>query len=223
MIVLNINDVIRTNKIELYTLPDINLTINNGEIVSCMESYRCDKSTLHNIIGLRGDATSETIEFGEINVDGMDDLKLSYYYNRKLCFMLQCFHLIPALNILDNVALSLFYRKDLLEKEKRDRALEVIEKVCLLDHINYFGAQLFGCQNQRVAIAQEIVRNPEIILADGLTGNLDSKIGIEIVEILHDLNMYGTIIIMVTHDRSISGRTGYIISIFDSKSILIVE
>ncbi len=209
----------QTNDIETYAVSDVNLTINKGEFVSIMGQSGCGKSTLLNIIGLLDDPTSGTIELDGINVENMTDVELARTRNHKLGFIFQSFHLIPALNVLDNVELPLLYRDGISAKDRRARAIEVLKKVGLSHRMKHFPKQLSGGQSQRVAIARALIGNPEIILADEPTGNLDSKTGVEIMEILHNLNKEGTTIIMVTHDRGIAEQTERIISILDGKLI----
>jgi putative ABC transport system ATP-binding protein len=213
----NINKIFRTREIETQALDNIRLTIEKGEFVSVMGPSGCGKSTLLNIIGLLDTPTS-----GTINIDGNDVLKnsekeLSTLRNQKLGFVFQNFHLIPALNILDNVELPLLYRKGISEKERRKRGFEVLEKVELSHRLKHFPSQLSGGQCQRVAIARAIIGKPQIILADEPTGNLDSKMGTEIIEILSSLNREGTTIVMVTHDGKIAEQTHRIIRMLDGK------
>ncbi len=215
----NINKVFQTNEIETHALSNVNLTINKGEFVSIMGPSGCGKSTLLNIMGLLDDATSGTIEFDGVNVEGMSDFELAHCRNQRLGFIFQSFHLLPSLNVLDNVELPLLYRKGVSKKERRARALEVIKKVGLSHRAKHFPAQLSGGQSQRVAIARAIVGNPEIILADEPTGNLDSKTGVEIMEILHTLNREGTTIMMVTHDSNIAQQTARVIHFLDGKMV----
>jgi putative ABC transport system ATP-binding protein len=213
----NINKIFRTREIETQALDNINLIIEKGEFVSIMGPSGCGKSTLLNIIGLLDRPTS-----GSLSIDGSDVLansekELSKFRNQKLGFIFQNFHLIPALNVLDNVELPLLYRKGVSEKERRKRTLEVLEKVELSHRLKHFPAQLSGGQCQRVAIARAIVGNPQIILADEPTGNLDSKMGNEIIEILSSLNKEGTTIVMVTHDGKIAEQTHRIVRMLDGK------
>jgi putative ABC transport system ATP-binding protein len=213
----NINKIFRTKEVETQALDNINLSIEKGEFVSIMGPSGCGKSTLLNIVGLLDSPTS-----GNLSIDGHDvqensEKELSKLRNQKLGFIFQNFHLIPALNVLDNVELPLLYRNNVSEKERRKRALEVLEKVDLSHRTKHFPAQLSGGQCQRVAIARAIVGNPQIILADEPTGNLDSKMGCEIMEILTALNREGTTIVMVTHDEKIAEQTHRIIRMLDGK------
>jgi putative ABC transport system ATP-binding protein len=149
----------------------------------------------------------------------MTDRQLAAFRNRTLGFIFQSFHLIPALNVLDNVELPLLYRKNISAKECKQRAVDALEKVELSHRLKHFPAQLSGGQCQRVAIARAIVGQPEIILADEPTGNLDSKMGAEILELLLNLNREGTTIVMVTHDERIAEQTHRIVRLLDGKTV----
>lgn len=215
----NINKVYQTKEIETVALENVNLTVNKGEFVSIMGPSGCGKSTLLNIMGLLDAPSLGQVSLGGVLVDSMKDKELAALRNQKLGFVFQSFHLIPALNVLDNVELPLLYRK-VSSAERRRRALEVIEKVGLSHRAKHFPMQLSGGQCQRVAIARAIIGNPEILLADEPTGNLDSKMGSEIMEILFRPNKEeGTTIVMVTHDEHIAKQTGRILRFFDGRQI----
>lgn len=215
----NISKVYQTKEIETVALENVNLTVSKGEFVSIMGPSGCGKSTLLNIMGLLDAPSLGQVSLGGVLVDSMKDKELAALRNQKLGFVFQSFHLIPALSVLDNVELPLLYRK-VSSSERRRRALEVIEKVGLSHRAKHFPMQLSGGQCQRVAIARAIIGNPEILLADEPTGNLDSKMGSEIMEILFRLNKEeGTTIIMVTHDEHIAKQTGRIMRFFDGRQI----
>lgn len=215
----NINKVFQTNEIETQALSDINITINKGEFVSIMGPSGCGKSTLLNIVGLLDNASSGSITIDGINIEHLNDTELANIRNQKLGFIFQSFHLLPSLNVLGNVELPLLYRKGISGKKRHEKATAVLEKVGLSHRMKHFPAQLSGGQCQRVAIARAIIGNPAIILADEPTGNLDSKTGNEIMEILHQLNREGTTIMMVTHDKNIAQQTTRIINFLDGKMI----
>jgi putative ABC transport system ATP-binding protein len=177
----------------------------------------CGKSTLLNIMGLLDTPTEGTVLINNTDVAGMSDKKTAAFRNNTLGFIFQSFHLIPALNVLDNVELPLLYRKNISSGERRQRALEALEKVELSHRLKHFPSQLSGGQCQRVAIARAIVGKPEIILADEPTGNLDSKMGTEILELLLTLNREGTTIVMVTHDEKIAEHTHRTVRLLDGK------
>ncbi|WP_047452054.1 ABC transporter ATP-binding protein [Alistipes sp. ZOR0009] len=215
----NIQKVYTTNEIETVALENVNLQVEKGEFVSIMGPSGCGKSTLLNIMGLLDDPTAGQISIGGVAVKSMKDKELAMLRNQKLGFVFQSFHLIPALNVLDNVELPLLYRK-ISSGERRKRAHEVLEKVGLSHRMKHFPTQLSGGQCQRVAIARAIIGSPEILLADEPTGNLDSKMGAEIMELLFNLNKQeGTTIVMVTHDEHIASQTGRIMRFFDGRQI----
>lgn len=215
-----INKIYRTDEIETLALENVNLSIGKGEFVSIMGPSGCGKSTLLNIIGLLDNPTSGTVEIDGIKVEGMDDKKLSAFRNAKLGFVFQNFHLINSLNVIDNVELPLLYRK--MRSSQRTRmAREVLERVGLSHRLRHMPSQLSGGQCQRVAIARAIVGNPEIILADEPTGNLDSKMGSEVMELLHELNVNdGRTIVMVTHNEDQALLTNRIIRFFDGRQVM---
>ncbi|MDR1581875.1 MAG: ABC transporter ATP-binding protein [Prevotellaceae bacterium] len=213
----HLTKIFRTKEIETYALDNINLSVKKSEFVSIMGPSGCGKSTLLNITGLLDQPTEGTVQINDTDVSGMTDRQLANFRNRTLGFIFQSFHLIPALNVLDNVELPLLYRKGLSARECRQRTTEALEKVELSHRLRHFPSQLSGGQCQRVAIARALVGSPEIILADEPTGNLDSKMGAEILELLLDLNREGTTIVMVTHDEKIAERTHRIIRLLDGK------
>jgi putative ABC transport system ATP-binding protein len=215
----NINKIYSTKEIETVALESVNLKIGKGEFVSIMGPSGCGKSTLLNIMGLLDEPSAGLLSIGGVQVASMKDRELAKLRNQKLGFVFQSFHLVPALNVIDNVELPLLYRK-VSASERRKRAIEVLEKVGLSHRTKHFPTQLSGGQCQRVAIARAIIGNPEIILADEPTGNLDSKMGAEIMEILFRLNKEeGTTIVMVTHDEQIAKQTGRTIRFFDGRQI----
>lgn len=215
----NINKIYSTKEIETVALESVNLKIGKGEFVSIMGPSGCGKSTLLNIMGLLDEPSAGLLSIGGVQVASMKDKELAKLRNQKLGFVFQSFHLVPALNVIDNVELPLLYRK-VSASERRKRAMEVLEKVGLSHRTKHFPTQLSGGQCQRVAIARAIIGNPEIILADEPTGNLDSKMGAEIMEILFRLNKEeGTTIVMVTHDEQIAKQTGRTIRFFDGRQI----
>lgn len=193
--------------------------VEKGEFLSIMGPSGCGKSTLLNIMGLLDAPTSGIIQIAGVKVEGMKDKELAAFRNRNLGFVFQSFHLINSLNVLDNVELPLLYR-DVSAKERRRLAEEVLLKVGLSHRMHHMPSQLSGGQCQRVAIARAIVGNPEIVLADEPTGNLDSRMGAEIMEILHKLNQEdGRTIIMVTHNEEQAKQTSRIVRFFDGRQV----
>lgn len=215
----NINKVYRTDEIETQALENVNIQVRKGEFISIMGPSGCGKSTLLNIIGLLDAPTGGEIAINGVDVLGMKDKELSAFRNRNLGFVFQSFHLIGSLNVLDNVEVPLLYR-NIPAKERTRLAKEILEKVGLSHRMYHFPSQLSGGQCQRVAIARAVVGNPEILLADEPTGNLDSKMGAEVMELLHKLNKEeGRTIVMVTHNEAQAKQTDRIIRFFDGRQV----
>jgi putative ABC transport system ATP-binding protein len=216
----NIEKVYQTDEIETIALSNINIEIAKSEFVSVMGPSGCGKSTLLNMIGLLDIPTKGIVQIDNQDIEGWKDKKLAAFRNQKLGFIFQSFHLINDLPVVDNVELPLLYRNGISGKERRIKALEALEKVGLSTRSKHYPSQLSGGQKQRVAIARAIVGNPEIILADEPTGNLDSSMGNEIMDILHNLNKNeNTTIIMVTHDEGLAKKTNRIIHLFDGMQV----
>ena len=214
-----INKIYRTNEIETLALANVNLDVIKGEFVSIMGPSGCGKSTLLNIMGLLDAPSSGKIEINGTSVESMKDKELAAFRNKTLGFVFQSFHLINSLNVIDNVELPLLYRK-MAAKERTRLAKEVLERVGLSHRMRHMPTQLSGGQCQRVAIARAIVGNPEIILADEPTGNLDSKMGAEVMELLHKLNKEdGRTIVMVTHNEEQAKQTSRTIRFFDGRQV----
>lgn len=216
----SINKIYRTNEIETLALENVNLDVEKGEFVSIMGPSGCGKSTLLNIMGLLDAPSSGKIEINGTSVENMKDKELAAFRNKTLGFVFQSFHLINSLNVIDNVELPLLYRK-MPAKERTCLAKEVLERVGLSHRMRHMPTQLSGGQCQRVAIARAIVGNPEIILADEPTGNLDSKMGAEVMELLHKLNKEdGRTIVMVTHNEEQAKQTSRTIRFFDGRQVM---
>ena len=213
-----ITKIYRTKEIETLALEDINLDVDEGEFLSVMGPSGCGKSTMLNIMGLLDVPDAGQITLGGEPVRGMADGAMAELRNRMLGFVFQSFHLIHSLNVLDNVELPLLYRA-CPEKTRREMARAVLDKVGLSHRMKHFPSQLSGGQCQRVAIARAIVGTPRILLADEPTGNLDSKMGGEIMELLCRLNQEGTTVVMVTHDEQLAKRTGRIARFFDGRRV----
>ena len=214
-----INKIYRTDEIETQALENVNLEVQKGEFLSIMGPSGCGKSTLLNIMGLLDTPTSGTIEINGTRTDNMDDKELAAFRNKTLGFVFQSFHLINSLNVIDNVELPLLYRK-MSSSERTALAKQVLERVGLSHRIKHMPTQLSGGQCQRVAIARAIVGNPEIILADEPTGNLDSKMGAEVMDLLHQLNREdGRTIVMVTHNEAQAKQTARTVRFFDGRQV----
>lgn len=215
-----IKKVYRTREIETTALDNVNIGIEKGEFVSVMGPSGCGKSTLLNIIGLLDQPTAGSVEIDGQPTAGLSDKAMASLRNSKLGFVFQSFHLIPTLNVTDNVELPLLYRKGVGASERRRLVEEVLDKVSLSHRMRHMPAQLSGGQSQRVAIARAIVGSPEIILADEPTGNLDSRMGAEVMDILHRLNREdGKTIVMVTHNEEQARQTDRIIRFFDGRQV----
>jgi len=211
----NIEKVYRTSAIETLALNSISLDIAKGEFLSVMGPSGCGKSTLLNIMGLLDAPTKGDIKIDEQKTDHFSDKQLAQFRNKKLGFVFQSYHLINDLQVLDNVELPLLYRTG-SGKERKKLAAAALEKVGLSNRMKHFPSQLSGGQKQRVAIARAIVGRPEIILADEPTGNLDSAMGSEVMDILLQLNAAdNTTIIMVTHDEYMASKTHRLVRLFD--------
>jgi putative ABC transport system ATP-binding protein len=214
-----VQKVYRTDRIETIALSDVNLEVAAGEFISVMGPSGSGKSTLLNILGLL-DAPSE----GAVALDGQpirdyNDRRLARIRNEEIGFIFQTFHLIHDLSVLDNVELPLIYRR-LSGAERRRLALAALERVGLASRVHHFPSQLSGGQQQRVAIARAIVGRPRLLLADEPTGNLDSQMGDEIMEILRGLNRDDqATVVMVTHDQRLAEGTQRIVRLFDGRQV----
>ena len=215
----NINKVYRTDTIETLALNNISLSVGQGEFLSIMGPSGCGKSTLLNIMGLIDEPTQGQIEVAGQQIADYNSKATARFRNQHLGFIFQSFHLINDLSVLDNVELPLLYRK-VGSAERRRLAEEALEQVGLKNRMRHFPSQLSGGQKQRVAIARAIVGRPDIILADEPTGNLDSVMGNEVMDILLRLNeSAGTTIVMVTHDERMAKKTHRLIRLSDGERV----
>ena len=215
----NISKVYRTKTIETVALNKINLKIDKGEFLSIMGPSGCGKSTLLNIMGLLDEPSEGEININQNAIQDYKSKALAHFRNDKLGFIFQGFHLINDLSVVDNVELPLLYRKSTASQRKK-LAEEALESVGLKNRMRHFPSQLSGGQKQRVAIARAIVRKPDIILADEPTGNLDSVMGNEVMEILLQLNKeQDTTIVMVTHDKNMAEKTHRLVRLFDGSQV----
>ena len=215
----NVDKVYRTERVETLALHNINMDVAPGEFVSIMGPSGCGKSTLLNLIGLLDRPNSGSLSIDGNKINGAGEAKLAKFRNEKLGFVFQSFHLVPDLKVIDNVEIPLLYRK-MSAATRRKLAAAALDRVGLASRMDHFPTQLSGGQQQRVAIARAIVGSPRILLADEPTGNLDSQMGEEIMEILHGLNKTdGTTIVMVTHDDRFARRTDRIVRLFDGRQV----
>ncbi len=211
----NVNKYYSTGKIKIHVLKNISLKIKKGEFTGIVGPSGSGKTTLMNIIGcLDSDITGEYFLDGK-NVAKLKDKELSKIRNQKIGFIFQSFNLIPYYNVLENVLLPSFFGKKFNKKQAIERAMNLIEFVGLTHRIKHKPNELSGGQQQRVAIARALMNDPEIILADEPTGNLDSKASEEIIDFFYKLNEEGNTIIVVTHEQSIAKKLKRIIKIKD--------
>jgi putative ABC transport system ATP-binding protein len=215
----NVEKVYRTEKIETLALSNINLDIQEGEFVSVMGPSGCGKSTLLNIMGLLDIPTQGTVQLNGSPILARKDKVLARIRNQEVGFIFQTFHLISDLTVVDNVEIPLLYRR-MSGSKRRQLALKALDRVGLASRVHHFPSQLSGGQQQRVAIARAIVGQPRILLADEPTGNLDSQMGDEVMDILMGLNRdEQTTVVMVTHDPRLAGLTRRIVRLFDGRQV----
>ena len=216
-----VEKIYRTKEIETVALENVNLTVEEGEFVSVMGPSGCGKSTLLNLIGLLDNPTKGTVDLLGSSTAGMKDSGMSEFRNRNIGFVFQSFHLISSLNVADNVALPLIYRAGVSAAECDRRVREVLERLGMSHRMKHFPSQISGGQCQRVAIARAIVGDPRIILADEPTGNLDSRMGAEVMALLHELNRAdGRTIVMVTHNEEQASKTDRVVHFLDGRQII---
>ncbi len=215
---VNLTKVFRTEEIETSALNNVSLHIQKGEFVAIMGPSGCGKSTLLNIVGLLDNPTSGEYYFDGEEVGSFKERHRTQLRKGNIGFVFQSFNLIDELNVFENVELPLIYLK-LKARERRDMVEKVLERMKISHRRKHFPQQLSGGQQQRVAIARAVVANPKLILADEPTGNLDSKNGLEVMNLLTELNREGTTIVMVTHSLHDSGFAHRIINLFDGEII----
>lgn len=208
----------QTDKVQTRALDNINLQVRAGEFVSIMGPSGCGKSTLLNIIGLLDRPASGQIEINGQLLGKYSDSQVAKLRNQTFGFIFQSFHLINELRVIDNVELPLLYRK-MPAAERRVKARAALEKVGLTARMEHFPNQLSGGQQQRVAIARAMVGEPQILLADEPTGNLDSQMGAEVMSQLLALNQAGTTIVMVTHNEQEAKHSNRIVRVFDGQLV----
>lgn len=211
-----VEKIYRTTEIETLALSNVNMVVERGEFVSIMGPSGCGKSTLLNIIGLLDRPTVGKVEIMDIEVGNLKEKARAAFRNKNISFVFQSFHLIPSLTVAQNVALPLIYRKGISSSERKTRVEEVLTRLGLSHRMRHLPSQLSGGQCQRAAIARALVGDPQIILADEPTGNLDSKMGADVMDLLHELNSVdGRTIVMVTHNEEQARTTDRIIRFFD--------
>jgi len=215
---VNLTKVFRTEEIETSALNQVNLHVQKGEFVAIMGPSGCGKSTLLNIIGLLDNPTSGEYYFDGQEVGKLKERNRTQLRKGNIGFVFQSFNLIDELNVYENVELPLIYLK-LKARERKEMVEKVLERMKISHRKKHFPQQLSGGQQQRVAIARAVVANPKLILADEPTGNLDSKNGLEVMNLLTELNREGTTIVMVTHSIRDSEYAHRVINLFDGQII----
>lgn len=212
----NLTKIFRTEEVETSALNKVSIHIQKGEFVAVMGPSGCGKSTLLNIIGLLDNPTEGKYQFDGVEVAGLRERQRTMLRKGNIGFVFQSFNLIDELNVYENVELPLIYLK-LKVRERKEMVGKVLERMKIGHRKKHFPQQLSGGQQQRVAIARAVVANPKLILADEPTGNLDSKNGLEVMNLLTELNREGTTIIMVTHSLHDAGFAHRVINLFDGE------
>jgi putative ABC transport system ATP-binding protein len=210
--------VFRTEEVETTALDRVNLNVKEGEYVAVMGPSGCGKSTLLNILGLLDNPTSGSYIFNGTEVANLKERDRTIFRKGNIGFVFQSFNLIDELNVYENVELPLIYLK-MKANERKKRVEDVLERMKIAHRAKHFPQQLSGGQQQRVAIARAVVANPKLILADEPTGNLDSKNGIEVINLLSELNKEGTTIIMVTHSDRDASYAHRVVNLFDGQVV----
>ena len=217
----NLSKVFRTTEVETIALNDVSLEIKDKEFVSIMGPSGCGKSTLLNIIGLLDNPTSGHYYLSGKEVGNLKEKDRTNVRKGNIGFVFQSFNLIDELNVSENVELPLTYLH-IPAKERKERVADILSRMNISHRAKHYPQQLSGGQQQRVAIARAVVSNPELILADEPTGNLDSKNGKEVMELLSNLNREGTTIVMVTHSQHDAGYASRIINLFDGQIVSLI-
>jgi putative ABC transport system ATP-binding protein len=202
----------------VHALDEVDLEIKENEYVSIMGVSGSGKSTLLNILGLLDTPTSGDYILSGINTSKMDDDEMAGIRSTKIGFVFQSFHLIPRLTAFENIEMPMIL-SGMNPKERSEKVSSALEKVGLTDRSDHKPEQLSGGQRQRVAIARSIVMEPDVLLADEPTGNLDTTSGKEVVKLIEELNIAGLTLIVVTHDREMGGRSNRLIELRDGKII----
>jgi putative ABC transport system ATP-binding protein len=210
----DVSKVYRTEMVETHALRDLTLEVKDGEFVAVTGPSGSGKTTFLNIAGLLEELTGGEYLLDGVDIKSLDDRARSRLRNEKLGFIFQSFNLIPDLNLFDNVDVPLRYRR-LTRGERRKRIDSALERVGLASRMRHYPAELSGGQQQRVAIARAIAGDPKLLLADEPTGNLDSQMAREVMQLLEELNAQGTVVVIVTHDPEIAARAQRNVHIVD--------
>ncbi|MBR3027195.1 MAG: ABC transporter ATP-binding protein [Bacteroidales bacterium] len=214
----NLTKIFRTEEVETVALDGVCLSVEQGEFVAIMGPSGCGKSTLLNIMGLLDNPTSGSYILDGEEVGHLKESQRTSVRKGKIGFVFQSFNLIDELNVEENIELPLKYI-GVPQKERRERVVEILRRLELSHRAKHYPQQLSGGQQQRVAIARAVVMNPKLILADEPTGNLDSKNGLEVMQLLTQLNNEGTTIVMVTHSQRDAGFAQRIINLLDGQIV----
>lgn len=214
----NLEKVFRTELVETVALNGVSLEVNEGDFVAIMGPSGCGKSTLLNILGLLDNPTNGSYLLDGTEVSKLKEKERTKFRKGNIGFVFQNFNLIEELDVLDNVKLPLTFLK-MTQNERKERVQEVLDRMNISHRINHFPNQLSGGQQQRVAIARAVIARPGLILADEPTGNLDSKNGQDVIELLSELNREGTTIVMVTHSQRDASYARRIINLFDGQIV----
>ncbi len=210
----NLQKVFRTEELETTALNNVNIHVQKGEFVAIMGPSGCGKSTLLNIIGLLDNPTDGELFFDGVEIASFKERQRTNLRKGNIGFVFQSFNLIDELNVYENIEMPLVYLK-MSARERRERVQKVMERMQIAHRAKHFPQQLSGGQQQRVAIARAVVANPKLILADEPTGNLDSRNGAEVMNLLRQLNEEGTTIVMVTHSAEHAEYAHRVINLFD--------
>ena len=214
----NLTRIFRTEEVETIALNGVNIEVEDGEFIAIMGPSGCGKSTLLNILGLLDSPTEGKFWLNNEEVGHLKERERTAYRKGRIGFVFQNFNLIDELTVEENVDLQLKYL-GVGKAERKERVLEILRKVKLSHRAKHYPHQLSGGQQQRVAIARAVVGKPSIILADEPTGNLDSKNGMEVMQLLSELNEEGTTIVMVTHSKHDATYASRIINLFDGQVV----
>jgi len=214
-----LSKVFRTYEVETTALNDVELEVAPGEFIAIMGPSGCGKSTLLNILGLLDNPTKGKYHFDKLDVSAYRENKRTDIRKGNIGFVFQSFNLIDELNVYENVEMPLMYLK-MSKKERKKKVETILERMKIGHRKRHFPQQLSGGQQQRVAIARAVVANPKLILADEPTGNLDSKNGIEVMNLLQELNHEGTTVIMVTHSERDAEYAHRLINLLDGQIIM---
>lgn len=210
--------IFRTEEVETLALNKVSIEVKEGEFVAIMGPSGCGKSTLLNILGLLDNPTSGEYYLNGIEVSRYTEAQRTKLRKGIIGFVFQSFNLIDELNVYENIELPLLYM-DVSTAERKKKVQEAMERMAIVHREKHFPQQLSGGQQQRVAIARAVVANPKLILADEPTGNLDSKNGQEVMNLLSELNKEGTTIVMVTHSQHDAGFASRTINLFDGQVV----